>query len=109
MPDLSGYFDSIPHPELLKFGLHDAISDRHVLRLIKMWLEAPVGRDRRSWTFTIETTRKQRTKRRGCPQGTPVVGLCSQTSTCVGFYPGAWKKRLGHQAASWCPNRQLCR
>ena len=39
--DLSGYFDSIPHGELLK-SVSRRISDRHVLRLIKMWLEAPV-------------------------------------------------------------------
>ena len=39
--DLSGYFDSIPHFELLK-SVSQRISDRHLLRLIKMWLEAPV-------------------------------------------------------------------
>ena len=39
--DLSGYFDTIPHSELMK-SLARRISDRQVLRLIKMWLEAPV-------------------------------------------------------------------
>jgi group II intron reverse transcriptase/maturase len=39
--DLSGYFDSIPHAELLK-SVTRRISDRYVLRLIKMWLQAPV-------------------------------------------------------------------
>src|SRR5580704_8700183 len=39
--DLSGYFDSIPHPELLK-SVSRRVSDGHVLALIKMWLEAPV-------------------------------------------------------------------
>ncbi len=39
--DLSGYFNSIPHAELMK-SVSRRISDRHVLRLIKMWLETPV-------------------------------------------------------------------
>ena len=39
--DLSGYFDSIPHAELMK-SVSRRISDRHLLGLIKMWLEAPV-------------------------------------------------------------------
>jgi RNA-directed DNA polymerase len=39
--DLSKYFDAIPHSELLK-SLAARISDRHILRLLKMWLKAPV-------------------------------------------------------------------
>ena len=39
--DLSGYFDSIPHSELMK-SLARRISDRHLLHLLKQWLEMPV-------------------------------------------------------------------
>src|SRR5437667_990116 len=39
--DLSRYFDSIPHTELLK-SVARRIVDRHVLRLIKLWLKAPI-------------------------------------------------------------------
>ena len=39
--DLSRYFDSIPHDELLK-SVARRIVDRHVLRLIKLWLKAPI-------------------------------------------------------------------
>ena len=39
--DLSGYFDSIPHADLLR-SVARRVVDRHVLHLIKMWLKAPV-------------------------------------------------------------------
>ena len=39
--DLSKYFDTIPHSELLK-SVARRVVDRHVLRLIKMWLRAPI-------------------------------------------------------------------
>lgn len=40
--DLSSYFDTIPHKELLIL-LGKRISDRHVLHLIKMWLKTPIS------------------------------------------------------------------
>ena len=67
--DLSGYFDSIPHAELMK-SVARRISDRNLLGLIKMWLQAPVEE-------TDVRGRKQRTTRnkdtgRGSPQGAPI-------------------------------------
>ncbi|MGX9121010.1 reverse transcriptase domain-containing protein [Mesorhizobium sp. BHbsci] len=38
--DSSKYFDTIPHSDLLK-SVARRIVDRHVLRLIKLWLKAP--------------------------------------------------------------------
>jgi RNA-directed DNA polymerase len=70
--DLSGYFDSIPHAELMK-SVARRISDRHLLGLIKRWLETPVEeRDERG--------RKRRTTHnkdqgRGSPQGAPLSPL----------------------------------
>ena len=39
--DLSCYFNSIPHDELLR-SVARRIVDRHVLGLIKLWLKAPI-------------------------------------------------------------------
>jgi RNA-directed DNA polymerase len=72
--DLSGYFDSIPHAELMK-SVARRISDRHMLRLIKMWLQAPVEEtDKRGRKH--RTTRNKDT-RRGMPQGAPISPLLS--------------------------------
>jgi retron-type reverse transcriptase len=73
--DLTSYFDTIPHPELMKC-LARRITDSKVLRLIKMWLEAPAEE------YEKETGRKKRTTvnkdtRRGVPQGSPISPLLS--------------------------------
>jgi retron-type reverse transcriptase len=70
--DLSGYFDTIPHAELIK-SVSRRISDGWMLKLVKMWLEAPVeetdrrGRKRR--------TTLNRDQGRGTPQGAPISPL----------------------------------
>jgi RNA-directed DNA polymerase len=58
--DLAGYFDSIPHEKLMK-ALQHRISDRSVLKLIRMWLEAPVEDHRKGGP--------PRRSRKGTPQG----------------------------------------
>ena len=90
--DLSGYFDSIPHTDLMK-SVARRISDRHLLHLIKMWLEAPVEE-------TDESGRKQRTTRnkdegRGTPQGgvaSPLLANLYMRRFILGW------KQLGHEA-----------
>jgi RNA-directed DNA polymerase len=72
--DLSGYFDSIPHAELLKCVARRVI-DRHILRLIKAWLVAPVDEgDGRGGTTR---SRANRNNKRGTPQGSPTSPLLS--------------------------------
>lgn len=44
--DLSAYFDTIPHNELMLL-VSERVSDEHILQLIKMWLKAPVYEDKR--------------------------------------------------------------
>jgi RNA-directed DNA polymerase len=59
-------FDSIPHDELLK-SVARRIVDRHVLRLIKLWLKAPIEeRDEGDGTRRIGGGKSNT---RGTPQG----------------------------------------
>ena len=67
--DLSRYFDSIPHPDLLK-SVGRRVVDRHVLRLIKLWLKAPIEeRD-------ADGTRRM-SGGKGNSRGTPQGGVAS--------------------------------
>ena len=72
--DLRGYFDEIPHGPLMK-SVARRITDRQILHLIKVWIEAPVEE-------TDDRGRKHRTTRnrdehRGIPQGSPISPLLS--------------------------------
>jgi RNA-directed DNA polymerase len=70
--DLSGYFDSIPHAELLK-SVSRRVSDGRMLALIKMWLEAPVEERHRDGGITRTT--RNRDEHQGSPQGSPLSPL----------------------------------
>ena len=72
--DLSGYFDTIPHAELMQ-SVARRISDRHMLALIKQWLVAPVEEDDRRGGRR-RTTRAKDSKC-GIPQGAPISPLLS--------------------------------
>src|SRR5882724_5345628 len=83
--DLSGYFDSIPHAELMK-SVARRVSDRHLLHLIKRWLEAPVeeiddrGRHQR--------TTRNKDEGRGTPQGAPISPLLSGCQEITSHFAG---------------------
>lgn len=70
--DLSDYFGSIPHKELMK-SLSRRISDRHMLHLIKQWLEVPVEQD--DGRGHRRRTTVSRDAGRGIPQGAPISPL----------------------------------
>jgi RNA-directed DNA polymerase len=63
--DLSKYFDSIPHCDLIQ-SVARRIVDRHVLRLIKLWLKAPIEEKDGEGTRRIVGGKSNT---RGTPQG----------------------------------------
>jgi len=89
--DLSAYFDTVPHVELLR-SVARRVVDRHVLHLIRMWLETPAEE-------TDERGRKKRTTRnrdarQGTAQGSPLSPLLA--NVYMRRFILGWK-RLGHE------------
>jgi RNA-directed DNA polymerase len=77
--DLSKYFDTIPHQELLQ-SVARRVVDRQVLHLLKMWLKTPIEeRDERGGRRMMGGKRSTR----GTPQG-GVVTPRTQKVTSVG-------------------------
>ena len=67
--DLTKYFDTIPHEQLMR-SVARRIVDKDILRLIKMWLKAPVEE-------TDGDGRKRLTGGKRSKQGTPQGGVIS--------------------------------
>jgi RNA-directed DNA polymerase len=89
--DLSSYFDSVPHAELMK-SVARRVVDGGMLHLIKMWLEAPVEEtDERGNT---RRSTRNRDEGRGTPQGAPISPLLS--NLYMRRFVLGWKK-LGHE------------
>jgi len=106
--DLSGYFDSIPHAELLKCVAR-RVSDGAMLRLIKQWLTAPVeeidDRGRR------HRTTRNKDEGRGVPQGAPVSPLLSNLYMrrfVLGWKVLGHEKRLNAHIVNYADDFVIC-
>jgi len=88
--DLQGYFDTIPHDQLLP-AVRMRVTDRSVLQLIQMWLETPVE----------ERDDSGRTTRTRPKQGTPQGGVISPLLANIYLH---WFEKAFHRPegpASW--------
>ena len=106
--DLSGYFDSIPHVELLR-SVARRVVDRRLLHLIKMWLKVPVEE-------TDERGRKRYTTRnkdekRGTPQGSPLSPLLANVYMrrfILGWKRWGLEGRYGARIVNYADDMVIC-
>lgn len=90
--DLSGYFDSIPHAELMRCVARRVV-DGAVLRLIRRWLDAPVEEAQTRGKRRVAV--RQASNGRGTPQGAPLSPLLA--NLYMRRFVLGWKA-LGHEA-----------
>ena len=106
--DLSGYFDTIPHAELMK-SVARRIVDKHILRLIKMWLEAPVEEEDGDGRWKRTTRNKD--DRLGIPQGSPISPLLA--NLYMRRFIAGWKKfgyeeQFGAKIVNYADDLVIC-
>ncbi len=92
--DLSGYFDSIPHAQLMK-SVARRVSDGVMLALIKAWLQMPV--EERDGQGGKRRTTLAQDSGRGTPQGAPISPLLSNLYMrrfVLGWKQLGWEERL---------------
>jgi group II intron reverse transcriptase/maturase len=106
--DLKGYFDEIPHTELMKSVVR-RVSDKQILHLIKMWLLAPV--EEQSDRGHMHRTTVNKDRGRGCPQGAPISPLLA--NLYMRRFVLGWKvlghgQRLGAKIVSYADDIVIC-
>jgi RNA-directed DNA polymerase len=106
--DLTAYFDTLPHAELLK-SVARRVVDGAMLHLIKMWLEAPVEEtDERGNT---RRSTRNRDEGRGSPQGSPISPLLSNLYMrrfVLGWKKLGYEKRLHACIVNYADDLVIC-
>jgi RNA-directed DNA polymerase len=92
--DLSKYFDTIPHAELMQ-SIARRVVDRDILGLIKMWLKVPVEERDGNGRRRVSGGKASR-----C--GTPQGGVLAPRTQKITFGPG-WSGvcMVGRRAVGW--------
>ncbi len=106
--DLSGYFDSIPHAELMK-SVARRIVDRNVLHLIRQWLDVPVEED--DGHGHRKRTSINRDTGRGTPQGAPISPLLSNLYMrrfLLGWKQLGYARRWSAQIVNYADDFVIC-
>lgn len=106
--DLSGYFDSIPHAELMRCVAR-RVSDGAMLHLIKMWLVAPV--EETDDQGSKHRTTRNRDQGRGTPQGAPISPLLSNLYMrrfVLGWKAQGHEKRLDAYIVNYADDFVIC-
>jgi RNA-directed DNA polymerase len=106
--DLSGYFDSIPHHELMK-SVSRRISDGRMLRLIKMWLETPV--EETDAKGDRHRTTRNKDEGKGSPQGSPISPLLANIYMrrfVKGWKTSGHERRLDAHIVNYADDFVIC-
>src|SRR5262245_62092812 len=105
--DLSKYFDTIPHGDLMR-SVSRRVSDGSILRLIKMWLKAPVEARADNDTGT-----RRSTSNRGTPQGgvlSPLLANIYMRRFLKAWEQRGYDKRFGSRIVNYADDFViLCR
>jgi RNA-directed DNA polymerase len=106
--DLSGYFDSIPHAELMQCVAR-RVSDKAVLHMIKLWLVAPVE-EKDARRHVHRTTRSKDTGR-GSPQGSPISPLLANLYMrrfILGWTTLGYEQRFSARIVNYADDFVIC-